>query len=218
MLIDARNYRSRILIFEANARSIRSRDDNSDDEFFEKYEDIINAGNNQTQREPRTIKQRRGTRGSGCCTLDLFKVLCKRNCREPLAIFSRDYVSNRIGSEVFGRKVKKNAIVSLSIIVENDFVPHFIHIELFMYTYRPSRGIEMRVVGELHVTRDRKVHRVYMYVYIYIYTKVERKISTLENFNFPISDNPTSTLLPVLKHALFLDTKRKNALDTYETR
>ena len=113
MLIDARNYRSRILIFEANARSIRSRDDNSDDEFFEKYEDIINAGNNQTQREPRTIKQRRGTRGSGCCTLDLFKVLCKRNCREPLAIFSRDYVSNRIGSEVFGRKVKKkcNCIV-----------------------------------------------------------------------------------------------------------
>lgn len=76
----------------------------------------------------------------------------------------------------------------------------------------------MRVVGELHVTRDRKVHRVYMYVYIYIYTKVERKISTLENFNFPISDNPTSTSLPVLKHALFLDTKRKNALDTYETR
>lgn len=45
-----------------------------------------------------------GNAWNACCTLDLFQVLCKRNCRQPLAIFSRGYVSSRIGR-------KRNAIV-----------------------------------------------------------------------------------------------------------
>lgn len=101
--------------------------------------------------------------------------------QKPLAIFSRDYVSSRIGSEVFGRKVKTTGETQLllsSIIVENDFVPRFIRIELFVFTLRSSRGIEMRVEGEIHVTRDREARRAYVY-------EGRDKISTLEISIFP---------------------------------
>lgn len=175
---------------------------------------ILKRGNNQTQREPRTIKQRRGTRGSGCCTLDLFKVLCKRNCRTSCHIFKRLRIESNWKR---GRKVKLlggNAIVLLSIIVENDFVPHFIvpQCELFLFTF----WSRWRGKYTWHDSRDSFI--VYILYYIYIRNeKIEIKFH-FENFNFWFPQMSPFNFTSGLEHALFLDTKRKNALDTYGTR
>lgn len=145
---------------------------------------ILKRGNNQTQREPRTIKQRRGTRGSGCCTLDLFKVLCKRNCRTSCHIFKRLRIESNWKR---GRKVKLlggNAIVLLSIIVENDFVPHFIvpQCELFLFTF----WSRWRGKYTWHDSRDSFI----VYILYYIYTKREdRDKISLWKFQFLISTN-----------------------------
>lgn len=173
----SRNCRSHILIFKGNVETTRSWGTTS----FWKTRRYYKRGIIIKLNANRVRWNKEGGRVEVAAALLTFSKSCASETAETSChIFKRLRIESNWKRGIWkkGKNYGGNAIVIVIDYRWKWLCSAFIRIELFVFTLRSSRGIEMRVEGEIHVTRDREAHRAYVYEGI-------DKISTLEISIFP---------------------------------